>query len=96
MPITIAAEQGLIGEVPYLALVVLAALTLVRGARFDAGRAAVATAFLALAFHTLLYADFLEDPAAWTLLGIGVALAYSPSAQMRVPAKPPGELAAVA
>jgi hypothetical protein len=39
-------------------------------------RAAIAAAFLALVFHTELYADFLEDPFAWTLLGIGLALVY--------------------
>jgi hypothetical protein len=31
--------------------------------------------FLALILHTMLYADFLEDPITWTLLGIGSALA---------------------
>ena len=36
---------------------------------------AIAAAFVALVFHTLLYADFLEDPITWTLLGIGTALA---------------------
>jgi putative inorganic carbon (hco3(-)) transporter len=78
--ITIAAEQGLIGELPYLALVIVAGIVLVRGARRDPARAAVAAAFLALVFHTLLYADFLEDPLAWTLLAIGTALAYAPRA----------------
>jgi O-antigen ligase len=73
--VTIAAEQGLIGEVAYLALVIVAAVVLVRGARADPLRAAIAAAFLALLFHTLLYADFLEDPVTWTLLGIGTALA---------------------
>jgi len=73
--ITIAAEQGLIGEVAYIALVLVAAVTLIRGARRDPARAGVAAAFLALAFHTLLYADFLEDPFTWTLLGVGAALA---------------------
>lgn len=76
IPITIGAEQGLIGEIPYLALVAVAALVLLQGARREPARAAIAAAFLALAFHTLLYADFLEDPASWTLLGTGVALAY--------------------
>ncbi len=75
--ITIAAEQGLIGELVYLALVITAAVVLVRGARADPARAAIAAAFLALVFHTLLYADFLEDPEMWTLLGIGTALAYA-------------------
>ena len=75
--VTIAAEQGLIGELAYLALVIAAGFTLVRGARADPPRAAIAAAFLALVFHTLLYADFLEDPEMWTLLGIGTALAYA-------------------
>jgi O-antigen ligase len=75
IPITIAAEQGLIGEIPYLALVVVAGFVLLAGARRSPARAAVGAAFLALVFHTLLYADFLEDPATWTLLGIGVGLA---------------------
>jgi len=77
--ITIAAEQGLIAELPYIALVLVAAVTLIRGARGDPVRAAVAAAFLALVFHTELYADFLEDPFSWTLLGIGVALAKRPA-----------------
>ena len=75
IPITIAAEQGLLGELPYIAVVAIAAVTLLRRARGDPARAAVAAAFLALVFHTLLYADFLEDPFAWTLLAIGVGLA---------------------
>lgn len=75
IPITIAAEQGLIGEVVYLALVITALITLFRGTRTDPVRAAVAAAFLALLLHTMLYADFLEDPITWTLLAIGAALA---------------------
>jgi hypothetical protein len=41
-------------------------------------RSAVAAAFIALVFHSLLYADFLEDPTTWVLLGIGLALAAAP------------------
>ncbi len=73
--ITIAAEQGLIGELPYLALVIVSVVVLLRGAARDPARAAIAAAFLALMFHTELYADFLEDPFTWTLLAIGTALA---------------------
>ena len=62
IPVTVAAEQGLIGEVVYGALVLVAILCLIRGARGDPVRSAVAAAFLALVFHTMLYADFLEDP----------------------------------
>ncbi|HSO97777.1 MAG TPA: O-antigen ligase family protein [Solirubrobacteraceae bacterium] len=75
IPITIAAEQGLIGELPYIALVVAAIAVLLSGAREDPIRAGLAAAFIALVFHTVLYADFLEDPVTWTLLGAGVAMA---------------------
>jgi O-antigen ligase len=75
IPITVAAEQGLIGEVVYLALVIAAVLTLFRGIRGAPVRAAVAAAFLALLLHTMLYADFLEDPVTWSLMAIGAALA---------------------
>ena len=75
IPITIGAEQGLIGLLAYLALVLTAIVVLIQRTRTDPLRAAIAAAFLALVFHTLLYADFLEDPVAWTLLGVGTALA---------------------
>jgi putative inorganic carbon (HCO3(-)) transporter len=78
IPITIAAEQGLIGELAYLAFVLAAVVMLLRRARADPIRAAVAAAFIALLFHTFLYADFLEDPITWTLLAIGAALARRP------------------
>jgi O-antigen ligase len=73
--VTIAAEQGLIGELVYVALVLVALFVLIQGARSDAARVALAAAFVALVLHTNLYADFLEDPLTWTLLGVGAALA---------------------
>jgi putative inorganic carbon (hco3(-)) transporter len=78
IPITIAAEQGLIGELAYVALLLASLLTLLRGARGDPVRCAIGAAFAALMFHTMLYADFLEDPTTWALLGVGVALAGRP------------------
>ena len=78
IPVTIAAEQGLIGEVAYVAFLVAALVCLVRRARGDPVRGAIAAAFIALIFHTLLYADFLEDPITWALLSIGVSLAVAP------------------
>ncbi len=78
IPITVAAEQGLIGELAYLAFVIAAILCVVRRTRGDPVRSSVAAAFIALVFHTLLYADFLEDPTTWVLLGIGLALAAAP------------------
>ncbi len=76
--ITVAAEQGLIGEVVYLGFVLVAIAALVRRARGDPIRSALAAAFVALMFHTLLYADFLEDPTTWVLLAVGLALARAP------------------
>jgi putative inorganic carbon (hco3(-)) transporter len=78
IPVTIAAEQGAIGELTYVALLLVAAGALLAGARSDPVRATIGAAFLALVFHTWLYADFLEDPMTWTLLGVGSALALLP------------------
>ncbi len=74
IPITVAAEQGLIGEFAYLAFVIAAIVCVVRRSRGDPVRSAIAAAFIALVFDSLLYADFLEDPTTWVLLGIGLAL----------------------
>jgi O-antigen ligase len=79
--VTIAAEQGLIGELVYLALVIVSIARLVRDARSDPARVAVAAAFVALIFHTLLYADFLEDPVTWALLAVGTVLAQTAQAR---------------
>jgi len=75
IPVTVASEQGLIGLALYVALVLAAIATLIRGVRGDPFRVGIAAAFLALLLHTMLYAAFLEDPLTWTLLGIGGALA---------------------
>jgi O-antigen ligase len=114
IPITVAAEQGIVGLAVYVALLIAAFATLFRGAgrspphrkpgNTDASpfrpkpgdthlrpkpgdtgvspfrpaspfRLALAACFAALVLHTWTYADFLEDPITWTLLGIGVALA---------------------
>jgi O-antigen ligase len=97
IPITIAAEQGLIGEVVYAALVLVSVFVLLRGSRASPARAAVGAAFLALVFHTFLYADFLEDPMTWTLLGVGAALALQlPAHQTANPRASSGTAAAVA
>jgi putative inorganic carbon (hco3(-)) transporter len=77
IPVTVAAEQGIIGELVYLALVIAAVIALFRGARGDPFRVGIAAAFLALMLHTTLYADFLEDPVTWTLLAVGGSLAVA-------------------
>ena len=58
-----------------MALLVAAFAVLFRGAGRSPPRIALAACFAALVLHTWTYADFLEDPITWTLLGIGVALA---------------------
>jgi O-antigen ligase len=75
IPITVAAEQGIVGFALYVVLLVLAFLVLFRGAGRSPPRIAIAACFAALVLHTFAYADFLEDPLTWTLLGIGLALA---------------------
>jgi O-antigen ligase len=84
IPVTVAAEQGVVGLAAY-AVVVLAAFRLLFAGlgrlrarsppRRLVSRAFVAAGFATLVCHTLLYAAFLEDPIAWTLLGVGIVLA---------------------
>jgi putative inorganic carbon (HCO3(-)) transporter len=85
IPVTVAAEQGIVGLAVYLALLAAAFGRLLRGAAASPARAAVAAAFLALVFHTLVYAAFLEDPLTWALLGIGSALAAAAPLRRRIP-----------
>lgn len=75
IPITVAAEQGIVGLAVYVALLIAAFAVLFGGAGRSPPRIAIAACFAALVLHTWTYADFLEDPITWTLLGIGVALA---------------------
>jgi O-Antigen ligase len=77
IPVTVAAEQGLVGLAVYVALVVCALGVLFRDSGRAPPRVAIAAGFAALVLHTWAYADFLEDPETWTLLGIGVALAVA-------------------
>jgi O-antigen ligase len=75
-PITVAAEQGVIGLLAYVGLLVAAIATLARGGiRGSPVRVAILAAFVALVIHTWAYADFLEDPITWALLAVGAALA---------------------
>jgi O-antigen ligase len=84
MPLTFAAEQGVVGLAAYLFALVAAFALLFRGLgrlrerapppRYIT-RAFVAAAFAGLVLHTLLYAAFLEDPITWALLAAGLVLA---------------------
>ncbi len=74
-PITVAAEQGILGLLPYAAVLALAALVLFRPWPSAAStRAGVAAAFAVLFVHSLGYAGFAIDPAMWALLALGFAL----------------------
>jgi hypothetical protein len=84
IPVTVAAEQGVLGLAAYLLVVGAVFALLFRGLGPLRGRdppprlmsrAFVAAAFAALVLHTLLYAAFLEDPITWTLVGVGIVLA---------------------
>jgi O-antigen ligase len=76
-PITVAAEQGLIGLTLYAALVLTALWTMAAGLRrhVSVARAAVLATFVALLVHTMAYAGFYEDPITWVLLAAAVSLA---------------------
>jgi O-antigen ligase len=91
MPITIGAEQGLIGLAAYVAVLLTAFVTLFGdgAARLRAppeadgatpgallpARVALAAMFFALVVHTMGYAAFLEDPFTWVILALGISLA---------------------
>jgi hypothetical protein len=91
MPITIGAEQGMIGLAAYVAVLFASLRTLFgngaagapRGPPLDGrvenpflpARAGLAAMFCALVVHTMGYAAFLEDPFTWVILAAGIALA---------------------
>jgi O-antigen ligase len=85
-PVTVAAEQGVIGLAAYAVLLVAALWTMASALRpplpadpVMVGRAAVLAAFVALLVHTMAYAGFFEDPITWTLLAMGASLAAMPA-----------------
>ena len=84
IPLTYAAEQGIVGVAAYLAALYAAFRLLFAGLAPLRGRAPplrlltrayVGAVFAALVMHTMLYAAFLEDPIAWTLLAAGIVFA---------------------
>jgi O-antigen ligase len=103
IPITVAAEQGILGLAVYVALLIASFVVLFRGAGRSPPRIAIAACFAALVLHTWTYADFLEDPFTWALLAIGLALAGAGSGAERAevaaapaPAAPPPAAASAA
>jgi len=75
-PIATAAEQGVIGLAVYAALVLAAlAVMLAPDVRGSPARAGVAALLVVMIVHSLGYASFLEDPATWAVLALGLVLA---------------------
>jgi O-antigen ligase len=79
-PITVLAEQGAVGMIPYL-LLLAAAVTMLwsaagvglRGMRNPVGATLLAT-FAAMVVHSLGYAAFLTDPLTWLILALAAVL----------------------
>jgi O-antigen ligase len=89
IPLTVTAEQGVIGLAAYLALVALSLALLFDRLRATLAhapwpgaaavtRAGLAAAYAALILHTLVYAAYLEDPLSWALLAVAAGLRARP------------------
>jgi O-antigen ligase len=85
IPLTVTAEQGVVGLLAYLALIAISLALLFRGLRLRlnasswpgtavVAQAAIAAAYTALLLHTFVYAAYLEDPLTWALLAIAASL----------------------
>jgi hypothetical protein len=85
-PITVGAEQGGIGLLLYVPLVVVSLIVVLRGAARSAEGAAIAACFVAMLVHSLGYAVWTTDPATWALLGVGAILAAPRAPPDEVPA----------
>jgi O-antigen ligase len=101
IPLTIAAEQGLVGLAAYLVVLITSFSLVLQGLGRLRGpdpppaeliaRGAIAAAFTGLVVHTMAYAAFLEDPLTWTLLGAAIGLRFSSQATARRPAAADGD-----
>ena len=89
IPLTVTAEQGVIGLAAYLVLVGLSFALLFDRLRARLAsapwpgvaavtRAGLAAAYTALVLHTLVYAAYLEDPLSWALLAVAAGLRARP------------------
>jgi putative inorganic carbon (hco3(-)) transporter len=75
-PVTVAAEQGLLGLAPYLALLAaVAGALLTVPVRLAVARSALVACFAGLVVHSLAYAGLLIDPVTWAIVAAGFALA---------------------
>ena len=80
-PVTVFAEEGLVGLGLYLALLVAVFVSTLRGlGRGFTSRVslAVGLGLVAITVHCLFYADFFEDPMTWALIGLAGLVAGMP------------------
>ncbi|MEI7889438.1 MAG: O-antigen ligase family protein [Actinomycetes bacterium] len=73
-PVTAAAEEGILGLIAYLLVLVAGFLRVAQGARRSTARTAATAGLAALVVHSMTYAAFFEDPSMWVILALGVAL----------------------
>lgn len=73
-PVTAAAEEGILGLIAYLLVLIAGFLRVSQGARRSTARTAATAGLAALVVHSMTYAAFFEDPSMWVILGLGVAL----------------------
>jgi O-antigen ligase len=90
-PVTVAAENGLVG-LGLFAWVLVAAFGLLArtkgGSFMRRSVLAIALALVAITVHSLFYDHFFEDPTTWCLLGLaGLAYGTSPAAAPVTPAR---------
>jgi putative inorganic carbon (hco3(-)) transporter len=88
-PVTVAAEQGLVGLALYTALLVAALGATLRGLGVgftSRVSLAIGVCLAAIAAHSIFYAAFFEDPMTWALLGlVGVAVTVPKKTAARIP-----------
>jgi putative inorganic carbon (HCO3(-)) transporter len=78
-PVTVAAEQGAIGLLVYVGLLVAALATLLGGhPGRSLTRIVAAACFVAIVVDSFGYTGFVIDPATWALLGLGIAVRGDP------------------
>ena len=92
MPVTVAAEGGIVALALLVWLLATAFLATLRGlGRGFTSRVSLATGVVlaAIAVHSLFYAAFFEDPMTWALLGlVGLTARVPKKAAARAPEPP--------
>jgi O-antigen ligase len=81
-PVTVLAEEGLVGIAAYIALLAVYFATAMRSAALNEDRrlrllqAGFMAVVLAITVHSLFYAAFFEDPYLWAIMAMSMALTY--------------------